>query len=155
MVKPLILVVDDEKAFADELAKTIKMSGKYDAVAAYSAREADEILKKSRGIFGVFKNKVRCILLDIKMPEMDGLQFLENLRKEYEEKIGVILVTAYEDEEKWDKATDGLAAGYITKPLDKNNLLALLDKLFSSEDARIEMIGETLMQGFEKREKGK
>lgn len=152
MAKPLIMVVDDEKAFADELAKTIKLTGKYDVTVAYSAKDAHETLKKNKGIFGIFKNRIRCILLDIKMPEMDGLQFLKQLRKEYEGKIEVILITAYEDEEKWDKATEGLVAGYITKPFDKNKLLAKLDKLFSSKESRIDMIGDTLMEGFEKRE---
>ena len=152
MAKPLIMVVDDEKVFADELAKTIKMTGKYKVVTAYSAKEAEEILSKNKGIFGIFKNKVRCILLDIKMPEMDGLQFLEQVRSKYGDKIGVVLVTAYEDEEKWDKATAGWVAGYITKPLDKDKLLATLDRLFSKPDARIDMIGRTFMQGFEKKE---
>lgn len=152
MAKPLIMIVDDNKAFADELAKTILSTDKYEAVAAYSAKEAEETLKKNKGLFGLFKNRIRCVLLDIKMPEMDGLQFLKQLRKEYEEKIEVILVTAYEDEEKWDKATDGLVAGYITKPFDKNKLLAKLDDLFSDKNSRIDMIGDTLMEGFEKRE---
>jgi len=68
MAKPIIMVVDDEKAFADELAKTIKLTGKYDVTVAYSAKDANETLKKNKGIFGIFKNKIRCILLDIKMP---------------------------------------------------------------------------------------
>jgi len=152
LAKPLIMVVDDEKEFADELSKSIKLTGKYETETAYSAKQALELLNKNKGIFGIFKNRVRCILLDIKMPEMDGLQFLEELRREYEGKIAVIMVTAYEDEEKWEKATSGLVAGYITKPLDKQKLLAQIDKLFSSEDAKYEMIGSTLVQGFEKRE---
>jgi len=152
MAKPLIMVVDDEKAFADELSKSITLTGKYEAVAAYSAREAEESLRKNKGLFGIFNNRIRCILLDIKMPEMDGLQFLENLRREYKEMIPVIMVTAYEDEEKWDKATSGLIAGYVTKPLDKEKLIATLDRMFSNEETKYKMISETLVQGFEKKE---
>ncbi|MBU1026183.1 MAG: response regulator [Candidatus Margulisbacteria bacterium] len=155
MAKPLILIVDDEIEYADELAKSLKLTGKYETIVAYSAKEANKALKKNKGVFGVFKNKIRCILLDIKMPEIDGLQFLEELRKEYDAKIEVILVTAYEDEEKWEKATDGLIAGYVTKPFNKYDLFSKLEKLFSSKDSRIEMIGDTLMEGFEKREKRK
>ena len=150
MAKPLIMVVEDEVSYAEAVSSLLKNSGRYDAVIANSAKDAFETLKKNKRMFGVLSNKIRCILLDIKMPEMDGLQFLEKLRKEHPEKIAVIMVTAYEDAEKWDKATDGRVAGYIKKPYKGEELLGKLDRLFSDQFAQEEMIADTDIESFDK-----
>jgi CheY-like chemotaxis protein len=154
MAKPLILAVDDEPTVADNLVGIIKQAGKYDAVAAYNAKDAFAVLKKNQQLLN--PNRVSLILLDIKMPDLDGLQFLEKLRKSYrEDQIGVIMVTAYEDEEKWDRATSGFIAGYLKKPIDKKGLLALIDKFYSATDARYGMTLRTFEQHIEKRKEFK
>jgi len=151
MDKPLIMVVEDDVNFADKIAETIKSTGKYEVVVAYSARDAFAQLKKHRQWFGIMGNRIKLILLDIKMPEMDGLQFLDQLRRKYAaEKIGVIMVTAYEDEEKWNKATEGWVAGYITKPFETKDLLAAVDRYFSNPEAYVDMTLETMERHMEK-----
>ena len=151
--KPLIMVVEDEVPYANKIAETINKTEKYSTVTAYSAKEAFLQLKKNSRLFGFLNNKIRLILLDIKMPEMDGLQFLEKMRKEHAgENIGVIMVTAYEDEEKWNKATDNFVVGYITKPFAPETLIAALDRYFSSEQAYIDMTLDTFKRHMEKRE---
>lgn len=150
MTKPLIMIVEDEKEVADEIADTIKSSKKYDTIIANSAKAAFDLLKKNKRMLGVMSNKIRCILLDIKMPEMDGLQFLEIMRKEYKEKLPVIMVTAYEDAEKWDKATNEFVAGYIKKPFKSADILGKLDRLFSEEGGQEEMIADTIVESFDK-----
>src|SRR3989338_4645209 len=102
MGKPLIMVVDDERDFANNIADTIRKTGKYEVITAYSGKEALYELGKNKSFLGIAGNKVKLILLDIKMPDMDGLQFLEELQAV---QIGVMMLTAYEDEEKWDRAT--------------------------------------------------
>lgn len=144
MNKPLILVVDDEKEMANFIVDMIKESERYETLTAYSAKEALEHLERSRKLLGLAGNKIKLILLDIKMPEMDGLQFLEKLRQDFnEEQIGVMMLTAYEDEEKWDKATSGFVCGYIKKPVAKSDLLAKLDRFFSDPEARYDMTIDT------------
>ncbi|MBU0672601.1 MAG: response regulator [Candidatus Margulisbacteria bacterium] len=151
MEKPLILVVEDETEYAQKIAKTVTSSDKYEAIIANSAIEALETLKKNKGLFGVFPNRVRCILLDIKMPEMDGLQFLENIRKDYEDSIEVIIITAYEDYEKWDRAIGGYVASYIKKPFDRQDLLDKLDTLFSkNERAKGRIYADTVVKAVER-----
>lgn len=151
MEKPLIMIVEDEVDFANATARLIASTEKYDAVTAYSAKEAFDLLKKNKIRFGPRPNRIQLILLDIKMPEMDGLQFLEKLRKSYEEeKIGVILITAYEDEEKWERAASGFVAGYITKPFEENALLSGLEKFFSSDKAKLGMVLDTFEKHIEK-----
>ena len=156
MDKPLIMVVEDDKPFADKIADAIKAADKYEVTVAYSAGEAFDQLKKHRQLFGVLGNRIKLILLDIKMPEMDGLQFLNEIRKKYsDEKIGVVMVTAYEDEEKWDKATDNWVAGYITKPFESKELLAVIDRFFSGGEAYVNMTLNTMERHIEKREEFK
>ena len=75
------------------------------------------------------------ILMDIMMPEMDGLQALAKIRAtEYERglrpQVKVLMTTALDDAKTVIRAFhDGEAAGYIVKPLQKDKLFAELQKL--------------------------
>lgn len=132
--KPLILVVDDEKDIAENISEFLLSTEKYETLISNSAVEALKIVNKNKGFLGL-SNKVRLIFLDIKMPEMSGLEFLAKLREDYpEDKIGVIMLTAWEDEEKWKKARDGGAAGYLNKPFKGDQLLSLADRFFAGKD---------------------
>ena len=141
MKKPLILIVDDEKDFADSVAAFLQKIG-YDAITAYSAKEAFETINKNKPFMGLGDNRIRCILLDIKMPEMDGLQFLEQLRAKHEDKIGVIMLTAYEDEDKWLEAASGFVSGYIKKPFKEDEIRNTLKRFFEGNED--EMARETM-----------
>lgn len=153
MAKPLIMIVEDDLPYANGIAETIRDTGKYDVAVANSAKEAFDKLSKNRRLFGLMRNRVRLILLDIKMPEMDGLQFLDQMRQKYSpDKIGVIMVTAYEDEEKWEKATDNWVIGYITKPFESKALLAQIDRYFSSDSAYVNMSIDTIYRHLDKRQ---
>lgn len=131
--KPLILIVDDEKDFANNISELIKASGLYDTVVTNSAKEAQEILKKNQGLLGIGKNRIRLAILDIKMPETDGLELLQKIRLDYPT-IGAIILTAWEDKDKWKKARDGSVAAYIQKPLMEKNLLAILKRYFAGKE---------------------
>ncbi|MFA5097843.1 MAG: response regulator [Candidatus Margulisiibacteriota bacterium] len=152
MFKPLILVVDDEKDFADHLAETIRGSGKYDAKIANSAKQAFMEIEKNKWFLDIPKNRIACIILDIKMPEMDGMQFLEKLweirKEEYEKSsselnldkmksfIPVIILSAWEDDEKWKRTPRKLA--YLRKPVKEEELFAALDRITIGGEQEIE-----------------
>jgi DNA-binding NtrC family response regulator len=101
-----ILVVDDEQGVCDMLEKFLKIKG-YEVSTALSGEEALTLVKEK---------KPHVVLLDIRMPEMDGLECLERI-KEIDEEIGVIMITALKQEEVGKKAMELGAYDYITKPL--------------------------------------
>jgi DNA-binding response OmpR family regulator len=151
MKKNLVMVVDDEKDFADSVAAFLRKIG-YEAITAYSAKEAFENINKNKPFMGIGGNRIRCILLDIKMPEMDGLQFLDQLRAKREDKIGVIMLTAYEDEDKWLEVASAYAAGYIKKPFREEEIRNTLKRFFEGkEDEMAEETMEDYLAGEEKR----
>jgi len=150
MDKPLIMIVDDEVDLTNSIANVIRDTKKYDVVTAYSAKEALEQLAKNKLFFGLGGNRIRLIFLDIKMPEMDGLQFLEKVRKDFGEDIGISMLTAWEDEEKWDRATSGFVINYIKKPFKAEELLATIESFFSGKEAK--MVLDTFEKHIEKRD---
>ncbi len=107
-----ILVVDDEKPIADILKFNLQKEG-YDVEVAY---DGDEGIKK------IFECEADLVLLDIMLPQKDGLQVLREVREEL--KIPIIMLTAKEEEV--DKVL-GLELGaddYITKPFSMRELIA-------------------------------
>lgn len=153
MSNPLIMVVDDEADVANSIANTLKDTKRYEVLTAYSAKEALQQLTKHKIMMGLGGNRIRFILLDIKMPEMDGLQFLERIRKDFGEDIGVSMLTAWEDEEKWDRATSGFVVNYIKKPFRAEELISTLDKFFEGKQDK--MVIDTFEKHIEKREEFK
>ncbi|MFH2034322.1 MAG: response regulator [Candidatus Margulisiibacteriota bacterium] len=152
MGKPLIMVVDDDKDVADEIAASIKDTEKYEVATVYSARDALRLIEKNKKLMGN-RNRIELIVLDIKMPEMNGLELLARIRLTYpDDKMGVIMLTAYEDADKWEKATDGHVAGYLKKPFKEEELLKTLERYFSSADEKTKMIFETFEKHVDKME---
>lgn len=150
MAKPVVMIVDDEVDVANSIANTIKDTNLYEVVTAYSAREALDQLGRHKTFLGLGGNKVRFIFLDIKMPEMDGLQLLSRIRRDFGEDIGISMLTAWEDEEKWDKATSGFVVNYIRKPFKSEDLLNTLKNFFEGREAR--MVLDTFEKHIEKKE---
>jgi len=105
MVKKL-LVVDDEEEICDFL-KSFFEDRQFVVETAHSGIQAIEKARK----FGP-----HVILLDIQMPEMDGLKALKILKEE-NPKVKVIMVTAVETQEKIEESMRLGADNYITKPL--------------------------------------
>ncbi len=151
--KPLIMVVDDEVDITNALAGIIKDADKYDVIIANDAKEALDQLTKNKLLFGLGGNRIRFIFLDIKMPETDGLTLLKKVRKSFGEDIGVSMLTAWEDEEKWDKATGGFVVNYIRKPFKSEEILATLDKFFQGGEGK--MVLDTFEKHLDKKEEFK
>ncbi|KIO68567.1 hypothetical protein B4064_1723 [Caldibacillus thermoamylovorans] len=107
-----ILVVDDEKPIADILQFNLKKDG-YEVFCAYDGDEALELVEEVQPDL---------ILLDIMLPEKDGMEVCKEIRKKYE--MPIIMLTAKDSE--IDKVL-GLELGaddYVTKPFSTRELLA-------------------------------
>ena len=107
-----VLIVDDDKEIVNAIAIYLKNEG-YKIYKAYDGNQAVEKLKEQ---------EIHLIILDIMMPEKDGIETLEEIRKE--KTIPVIMLSA--KSEDYDKI-EGLNAGaddYITKPFNPLELIA-------------------------------
>ena len=107
-----ILICDDEKDIVSALTIYLQAEG-YETVAAYNGREALQILRGQ---------EVQLVLLDVMMPELDGISALSKIRQE--SNVPVILLTA--KSEDTDKVL-GLNVGaddYVTKPFNPVELIA-------------------------------
>jgi len=106
-MKETILVVDDEKEICIILSDNLSQEG-YRVLTAHNGKMALQLVRKE---------KPDLILLDIKMPGMDGIEALSRVKKMNKE-IAVIMLTAYGTLETARKAMKLGAYDYITKPFD-------------------------------------
>jgi two-component system response regulator (stage 0 sporulation protein F) len=120
-----ILVVDDEEG-ARDLFNTILTDEGYEVALANGGEEA----------LGLFKSgPFNLVITDIKMPIMDGLQLLQEIRK-MGSKTDVIMVTAYGEVESYLKAMSLGAAEYINKPIRIKELKQIVHKVLTEQRAR-------------------
>lgn len=141
-----ILIIDDEKAIRKTLGEILS----YEGYKIDEASDGEEGLKK-------FKEKVYDVVLcDIKMPKIDGLEFLERSR-EANADVPIIMIPGHGTIETAVEAVKKGAFDYISKPPDLNRLLITirnaLDKTSLVTETRVlkrrvgkvqEMIGESL-----------
>ncbi len=106
-----ILIVDDEKNYPLVLSAVLEEEG-YETLTANSGHEALEILKNS---------DVDLVLTDMKMPVMDGVQLLEQI-KIRDPELPVIMMTAHGTVERAVEAMQKGAYNYILKPFDNERL---------------------------------
>jgi DNA-binding NtrC family response regulator len=134
---PTILIVDDEQVVRDSLSKWFREDG-YTVSVAASAAEALQQLQVQRWDI---------ILLDIKMPGMDGME-LQLRIKEIDPKPTIIFITAHATVDTAVKALKEGAFDYVTKPVDPDYLShlvsnALKQRLLASENVKLkEQISE-------------
>ena len=111
-MKNTVLVVDDDREIVESIAIFLKAEG-YEVIKAYTGLEA---------LDAVMENEVHIILLDIMMPELDGIQTLMKIRET--KNIPVILISAKsEDSDKILGLNIG-ADDYITKPFNPSEMVA-------------------------------
>ncbi len=108
---PSILVVDDEQVIRDSLSKWFREDG-YEVNAAENAADA---LRQLQG------RKWDVILLDIKMPGMDGMELQQRI-KELDPGGTIIFITAHATVDTAVKALKAGAFDYVTKPVDPDYL---------------------------------
>lgn len=112
MNKYHILVCDDDIQIVRAIRIYLERAG-YEVYEAYNGKQALEVLEKQ---------SIHCILLDIMMPLLDGMEAMEKIRRQ--KAVPIILVSAKgETKDKIAGLEEG-ADDYITKPFDANELVA-------------------------------
>jgi DNA-binding NtrC family response regulator len=119
----IVLIVDDEKALRDGLSEAVRDLG-YAPVVASSGREA---------LAAAAQSKPAAALLDLRLPDMDGLQVLARLRNEIGgAKLPVAIITAYATAANTIEAMRLGAFDHLTKPIGREELASLLQRMVRS-----------------------
>ena len=116
-----VLVAEDESAIREFIVINLKRSG-YKVTQAENGLQALELFKNSEEVIDI-------AILDIMMPEMDGLSVCREIRS-LNDNVGIIMLTAKTQE--MDKIT-GLMMGaddYVTKPFSPSELMARVDSVY-------------------------
>jgi DNA-binding NtrC family response regulator len=137
-----ILVVDDDEVVG-RTVRLILESNNYQVEVHAATQEA--LAAAEAGAFDI-------ALVDIKMPGMTGVEFVERLA-EVDKRITPIMMTAYPDVETAAAAMRGGGRDYITKPFRQEELLAAVERvarekglIYTSEDEFNQLIGQRIRQ---------
>jgi DNA-binding NtrC family response regulator len=127
MPRPTILVVDDEALIRWSLTERLKADG-YDVLEAGTGREALESLREG----------VDLVLLDYKLPDIDGVTVLRKI-KEFDQDILVIFLTAYATVETAVEAMKIGAYHFANKPFKLDEVIATVQKALETTRLRREV----------------
>jgi len=117
MLQPVILIVDDERPYVDLLGELLERYG-LEVHTAYDAGDA---------LFRLRAKKPDLILLDLKMPQMDGLSFIDQLRsKSRWSTIPIVVVSAKTAKEDQKAALEAGANRFLPKPFSSEDLKKVL-----------------------------
>jgi DNA-binding NtrC family response regulator len=116
-MKPSILIVDDDEVMQETLSDILKKVG-YEIFSVTSGNDALLVIKK---------NVIDLVLLDMRLPDVDGLEVLKKI-KTFDTEILVIIMTAYSDVQTAVSAMKSGAYHYINKPFELEELKLLIEK---------------------------
>jgi two-component system, NtrC family, response regulator AtoC len=123
-----VLVVDDEAEIRSLLTDLLKEEG-------YRVRTANT---GAEALAGVTKDLPDLVMMDVKLPDQDGIGVLRQLKREHGE-LEVIVMTAFGGSSTAIKAMEHGAYDYVTKPFELDDLLATLRRVFEHADMSSEV----------------
>lgn len=123
MDKKRILLVDDEPDFLEVIKIRLEANG-YEVLTASNGKEALAALNNE---------KVDAVLLDILMPQMNGIETLKNIRQE-DKQLPVFMLTAYSDKINFTLANELGASGYIVKTSDLQKEIEIVNAVLRVAD---------------------
>jgi PAS domain S-box-containing protein len=138
---PNILIIDDDKGMCKTLSRILELDG-YRISTANTANDGAALIKG--GSFNL-------AVLDIKLPDIDGVELLEIIKKTYPD-LSIIMMTAYASTENAIKALNRGADAFVTKPFDIEELRALVKKSIDKQMLTKEKqrLGKELKESLEK-----
>lgn len=140
-----VLVVDNNQDLCQSAVSSLKEIG-IDAQWATDGKTAVEMARKCNDE----QNGYDIILLDWKMPEMDGLHTAREMRKHLGENVPILIISAYDWSDIEDEAREVNIQGFISKPLFKSNLYLGLSRYMledSGEELKDEFVSHDAFRG--------
>ncbi|MFW6134300.1 MAG: response regulator [Elusimicrobiota bacterium] len=117
-----IMIVEDEPSTV-KLLKILLKKNNYEVSSYINGKKAVEAVEKERPDL---------ILMDIMMPEMDGIEAIGKIKKlQSNKKIPIIILSSLEHEIEVNRGLDAGAMGYVVKPFDTKKLLREIEKNLS------------------------
>ncbi len=117
-----VLLVDDEVEFVETLVKRLRKR-KLDVIAAFSGKAALELVQQQ---------PVDVVVLDVKMPDMDGIQTLREIKR-INPSVEVIMLTGHASLEVALQGMELGAFDYLMKPMDIDELLYKLQDAYKKK----------------------
>ena len=113
-----ILIVEDDVVFCRLLTKFLSRNN-YEVMDAQNGKDAFELMEM---------NEFKLAILDYRLPDMTGLEILEKLKSK-SPSSKIILITRYGDQDIANQAIEKGADAFISKPINPNELLEVINKL--------------------------
>lgn len=124
-----LIIVDDEKYILEGLKNVINWNGLgFSVVGAFS--DGEEALEY------VSINNIDVVLSDIRMPKMDGITFITELRRRGNTEVEVVFLSGYSDFKYAQKAISLSACEYILKPSSPDTIIGVFNKVKKRLDQR-------------------
>jgi FixJ family two-component response regulator len=122
---PLIAVVDDDESVRKALVRLLR-----------SVNLTSLAFPSAQAFLDVFDElAIDCLVLDLQMPDMTGLELQRHLRKAHPDAhVPVIIITAHDEPGSRERCVAAGASAYLRKPLDSSVLLAVIDKVIANAD---------------------
>ena len=134
LLEPMdVLIVDDDEVLLETAVDTLESLG----VTADCAKSGLEAL----GMI-MHRNKIgqdyRVVILDWKMPDIDGVETIRRIRTEMNSNIPILLISAYDWSDIEDVAKEAGANGFVSKPLLRSTLYDKINELLGTEAKSVE-----------------
>lgn len=135
-----ILLIEDDRTFS-RILEGFLTKNKYSITTAYDGRE---------GLRLFFSKPFDLVLLDYRLPDMDGLEMLSEIKKA-SPSVPVIIMTSFSDIRTAVKAIKSGAFEYITKPVNPDELLMLLQKALDkdsyTDESTLDVVNHEFVEG--------
>ena len=118
-MRPTVIVVDDDPESAEILSDLLKLRSIDVLGMGYNGKDAIQLYKK---------HSPDVVIMDLFMPDFDGLYGLENILN-LDSNAKVIMLTANSKHESDEKLNNSGVSAIVEKPFDTNNLIRLIDKI--------------------------